>query len=86
MLDPIVFILSSGINQALYTFKTVFDAIPGMWYFVLAFIAAFISYRALIRPLIGGSGLSRHENRRASRSRNPYDSNGDLVDGYGRYE
>lgn len=77
MLDSIVFILKAGINQALYTFKTVFDAVPGIWYFFLAFFVMVISYRALIRPIIGSAagGLSRHENRGSS----TLDSNGDTV-------
>lgn len=79
MLNQVFSILNSGISAVFGWFTDITDAIPGIIGTFLAFFTMFIIYRTLIKPLIGSSGLSQHENRPIT------DSNGDRVDRYGNY-
>lgn len=79
MLNQVFSFLATGISAVFGWFTDITDAIPGIIGTFLAFFTMFIIYRTLIKPLIGSSGLSQHENRLTT------DSNGDRVDRYGNY-
>lgn len=75
MFDTIVYDLRMGIEAALGWFATLFNSVSGAWYFFLAFFVAFISYRAIVRPLLGnavGASNSFHEQRKRTYDRSSY--------------
>lgn len=82
MMTQVFSFLATGINAVFSWFTSLTDAMPGIIGAFLAFFTMFVIYRALIKPLIGSAGISRHENRG---SYSTYDSNGNRVDRYGNY-
>lgn len=63
MLNQVFSFLATGISAVFGWFTDITDAIPGIIGAFLAFFTMFVIYRTLIKPLIGSSGISHHENR-----------------------
>ena len=63
MFSSCVDILARGIKAVVTWFSNITNAIPGSWAFFLAFFVMFVSYRAILVPLIGSAGRSFHEAR-----------------------
>lgn len=80
MVTQVFSILSTGINAVFSWFSNITSAIPGITSTFLAFFTMFVIYRTLISPLIGRSGISKHESRPDSYPNDSFYSFG--SDGY----
>ena len=63
MVTQVFNILATGINAVFSWFSSITDSLPGIIGTFLAFFTMFVIYRSLIKPLIGSSGISHHEER-----------------------
>lgn len=63
MFANVIGIIVSAIQSAQQWAADLFNSMPGVSNFIIAFFAMFLSYRCILKPLLGSAPSSFHENR-----------------------